>query len=96
MTCTFTPAQLDKQSKIKIDAWLDVGSEAHKDRDDNLKLTKEWLKIGLEGGFLFCDSLGRVWGSGAHFGSPHTVYYPYHIEYGKKLYGIRVATKAAN
>jgi len=44
-----------------------------------------------EPAYLFTDSMGRVWGKGEN-----GKYYPYHYDYGKKLYGIRISKKAAN
>ena len=90
-TLSLSPAVLDQQSEVKIDKWIDINSEECKDKDDNLKLTKSWLKMGVEDGYLQADRLGRIWGKGKE-----GKFYPYHLEYGKKLYGIRLAVVAAN
>jgi hypothetical protein len=90
-TLELSPSILDEQSEVKIDKWIDINSEECKDKDDNLPLTKKWLKWGIEDNFLFADRNGRVWGKGNE-----GKYYPYHLEYGKKLYGIRLAQVAAN
>ena len=87
-----TPTQLDAQSTIVIEKWLNIDSEECKDKDSDIAITKKFLRIGAEDGFLMVDSLGRVWGDSEKGG----VHYPFHIEYGKKLYGIRIATSAAN
>ena len=86
-----TPADLDKQSPIKIDKWLDIDSEECKEKDPDRALSKKWMKICMEDGFLFTDSLGRVWGRGET-----GVCFPYHFNVGKRLYGFRVSAKAAN
>jgi hypothetical protein len=85
------PAELDKQSPVKVDEWLDIESEKCKDKDPDLSLTKKWMKMGFESGFLFLDSLGRVWGVGNR-----KVFYPFHFNIGKVIYGFRIAKKAAN
>jgi hypothetical protein len=81
--------ELDKQSPVRIDLWLDIESEECKDKDPDIVLTKKWMKIGFEDKFLFTDSLGRVWGRGNE-----GRFYPYHFNIGKRLYGIRIAKKA--
>jgi hypothetical protein len=85
------PKELDKQSPIKIDQWLDIDSEDCKDRDPDHSLTKKWFKIGVEDNFLYVDSLGRIWGMGEK-----GYFYPYHFNVGKKLYGYRMSVMAAN
>ncbi len=85
-----TPEQLDQQCKVHIHKWLDMDSEDYKLRDDNIAFSKKCLRIGFEDGFLFVDKLGRVWGIG------NDGFYPFHFEYGNKLYGYRIAKKAAN
>ena len=91
MSCTLTPAQLDAQSRIPLDGWLDMNSTECKSKDDNIAFTKKCLRIGMKEGFLFTDNFGRVWGKG-----DNGTYYPFHFEFYKKLYGYRLATKAAN
>jgi hypothetical protein len=86
-----TPTQLDQQSKVKVDKWLDLDSEECKDKDPDMPFTKKCLRIGAEDKFLLVDSLGRIWGKG-----DGGRYYPFHFEYGKKIYGYRLATTAAN
>lgn len=55
----------------------------------------EWVSIGFQDPpFLHADNLGRLWGSKQENGT--TVYFPFHIEYGRRLVGLRLATKAAN
>lgn len=85
------PEELDKQSPIKIDRWLDLDSEECRDKDADISLTKKWFKIGVEEGFLLTDALGRIWGRG-----DKGYFFPYHFNVGKKLYGYRVSAVAAN
>lgn len=87
------PIDLDQQSPIKIDRWIDIGSEEWKELDDNPAFTKKVLRFGLEDGWLFTDSLGRVWGKPQEPNKPH---FPFHFNVGKKLYGYRLPQKAAN
>lgn len=86
------PTQLDEQSSVKIDEWLDIDSDKCKSVDDNRPLTKKWLSMLMEDNTLQLDSLGRVWGRSEDTGK----WFPYHLESGGKLYGIRVAKKADN
>lgn len=86
-----TPLELDIQSQVKIDKWLDLNSEECKDKDPDIALTKKWLRLGAKENFLFVDVLGRIWGKG-----DNGYYYPYHFDYGKKVYGVRLAVMAAN
>lgn len=86
-----SPQQLDEQSPIQLDGWVELGSERWREVDDNPALTKKWIKM-LMGDALSTDSLGRIWGKGKRANS----YYPFHLEYGKKKYGIRISKHAAN
>lgn len=87
-----SPEELDKQSEVQLDGWVEVDSERWREVDDDPGLTKKWLRMGLsEPPFFFTDSLGRVWGKGKG-----DKWYPFHLTYGKKNYGIRVSTRAAN
>lgn len=87
-----SPTELDAQSPIQVDGWVDLDSERWREVDDDPGLTKKFIRIGFaEPAFFFTDSLGRIWGKGEN-----GIYYPYHLDYGKKKYGIRIAKKAAN
>jgi hypothetical protein len=87
-----SPKELDAQSIVKIDEWVDLGSERWRDTDDDPALTKQWVKLLMsEPAYLVADSYGRLWGKRKDGG-----YDPYHYNYGKKLIGIRLAKKAAN
>lgn len=87
-----SPRELDAQAVIKVDAWVDLDSERLREVDDDPALTKKWIRMLMkEPAYLFTDSDGRVWGKGED-----GIYYPYHVEYGKKLYGVRISKKAAN
>lgn len=91
MICNLTTEQLDKQSSIYLDGWLDLDSQEYKNKDDNPAFTRKCLRIGMEDGFMFTDSLGRVWGKGNN-----GTYYPFHFDYGRKKYGFRIAKQASN
>lgn len=88
-----TPQELDTQSKIKIDRWVEIGSEEWKDLDDNPAFTKKILRLGLHHPepFLFTDTMGRIWGKGND-----GTFYPFHFEYGKKKLGYRISALALN
>lgn len=87
-----TPKELDAQSSIKIDRWVDLESEECKEMDDTYTFTKKCIRIGFEDGWMLVDSLGRIWGKG----SGSTIYFPFHFEFGKKLIGYRLSKQAAN
>lgn len=86
------PKELDAQSKIKIDRWVDIDSEEWRDLDDDPGLTKRLIKIGFQKPeYFFTDSLGRIWGRGED-----GFFYPFHFSsYGKNI-GYRLPKKAAN
>ncbi len=84
--------QLDLQSKVIINEWLDFDSDKCKQLDDNRDFTKKCLKYGFEDGYMFTDEMGRVWGENKQTGE----FYPFHFNIGKKLYGYRLSKKAAN
>jgi hypothetical protein len=86
-----SPKALDAQSIIIIDEWVVLDSPKHKETDTDYVSSKKMLETGSGNGFLKIDSLGRIWVHGAH-----EEMYPYHYEYGSKLYGLRIATAAAN
>lgn len=85
--------ELDAQNIIKIDEWVDIDSERWREVDDNPSFTKKIIRLGFEEPpFLFMDSLGRLWGK-----SKETErYFPFHLEYRKKLIGFRISKKASN
>jgi len=92
-----TPQELDSQSSVKIDRWIDVHSPECKEIDGHLhSFTLRCMKIGFEDGFMHTDMLGRIWGRNRETGE----YYPFHTEYGygdnKQLIGYRLSSKAAN
>jgi hypothetical protein len=88
-----SPKELDEQSKIRIDRWIDVESTECKELDDNYALTKKMIRMlhDKEPAYLFTDTHGRLWGRGED-----NSFYPFHFEYGKKLIGYRLSKKAAN
>ena len=87
-----SPKELDSQSKIRIDRWIELDSEECRSLDDNYAFTKQCLKLGLEEpAMLAFDSSGRIWGRGVD-----NVFYPFHMEYKGQLIGYRLSKKAAN
>jgi hypothetical protein len=98
LTIALSPAALDAQSEIKIDRWVDLGSEDQRMIDEDPAFTQKCLRIGLEGGVLSFDSGGRVWGYNKQNGK----YYPLHTEFHRvpgqspMLIGFRQPKKAAN
>ena len=87
-----SPSELDKQSPVCIDRWIDVDSEEAKLKDEDRSLTKKMMRIGFEDGWMHTDNDGRIWG----FDKERNIYYPFHFEDGKQLVGYRIAKKAAN
>lgn len=87
-----SPQELDKQSAVVIAKWVDLGSEEWLSLDDDPGLTKKVVRmLTNEPAYLAVDSLGRLWGRGEN-----GRYYPFHVENGKNLIGIRISKKAAN
>lgn len=87
-----SPDFLDKQSKIKIHRWVNIGSEEYRMIDDIPDFTKKCMRIGFEEGFMFADIHGRLWGKDRN----KEIYFPFHIDYDGKNYGFRVASAASN
>lgn len=85
-----SPIELDKQSDVTIDEWVDLDSSRWRDTDEDCSFTKKTINM-LLGEDLFTDSLGRLW-----IQSSGGKYYPFHYEYGKKKLGVRIAKKASN
>ncbi len=89
-----SPKELEAQSPVKIERWVDIDSEEWRELDDTPAFTKKCLKVGFEEpAFMFTDSLGRVWCKPSEEGKP---YFPFHFEYGSTLIGYRISKKAAN
>jgi hypothetical protein len=87
-----SPQELDKQSLISIDEWLELGSQRCKELDQEPHLTKYMLRFGfMDPPFFFVDTLGRIFGKGKE-----GRYYPFHIEVGNKKYGFKISARAAN
>lgn len=86
-----SPKELDAQSIVRIDEWVVLDSPKHKETDDYYAFSKSMLDKCSGNGFLRADLLGRLWVHGVN-----QEMYPYHYEYGNKLYGLRIATAAAN
>lgn len=79
-----TPSEFENQSPIKINKWIDIGSEEHRMLDPDYKLAISWFKMLTKSGDLVTDSLGRIWGK-----SKNNNWYPYHFNIGKINYGYR-------
>lgn len=92
MTNLPSPKELDRNSPVKIDEWVELGSERHYEVDDNPALTKKWfLMLSKEPVYIHLDNLGRCFCFNAE-----GQWTPYHCERGNRKYGIRVSKKAAN
>jgi hypothetical protein len=92
-----TPKEYDLQNKVDINRWIDIDSAEAELLDDNREFTKKCIKLGFEDGgpsnppFLFLDFSGRIWGKGKD-----NSFYPFHLEYGKQLIGLKISKKALN
>lgn len=90
-----SPKELDVQSVVHIDEWVELGSQRCKELDHEPHLTEYMLRVGFrEPAFLFTDALGRIWGKGGAY-TPER-YYPFHITVGEKHYGFLMSAKAIN
>ena len=87
-----SPKEFDEQSVVPIDRWIDLNGEECRRMDDNLSLTKKYIKAGVEGKVISFDSLGRIW----LYSEKNKIYYPMHFEYKKLLIGYKISAKAAN
>jgi hypothetical protein len=89
---TLSAKELDAQSPIRIDRWVDAGSEECLMLDPDYDITKMMMRVGFKDPpFLFTDSAGRIWGT-----SDGDKYFPLHFENRGKLIGYRLPKKAAN
>lgn len=89
-----TPQELDAQSTIKVERWVDLNSQEMYEMDDMPYLTKHWLELGINNRYFFTDVQGRVW-----YKSPFDSsmpYEPYRFTYYGKEYGIRMSEKATS
>ena len=86
------PKELDNQSPIHVDKWIDVDSSECRELDDNYSFTKKIVKLGFqEPAYLAVDKLGRIWGRGEN-----NKFYPFHMNRGKNIIGYRISKRAAN
>lgn len=82
-----SPKELDAQSPVIIDRWVDLDSEEFKQMDHRfLQFTKDIIRMGI----CVPDLFGRLWGKGDN------CYYPLHDEYAGKNIGYRISKKAVN
>lgn len=88
-----SPAALDAQSPIKIDEWVVVNSDKHKETDEDYLSSEQMLLTGAENGFLKVDNLGRIWARG-----PGEEFLPYHYDSktGNQFLGLRILAFAVN
>ena len=88
-----SPKELDSQSPVVIDRWVDIDSQECKELDDDRKTTLMMMKSGIEGDYMMVDKDGRVFVK-----SPEeSTYFPLHFEWRKKeLIGYRITKKALN
>lgn len=88
-----SPKELDEQSTIYLDGWVDLDSEKWRSVDEDPALTKKWIAMLTKGpdAYLKLDSDGRLWAR-----ARDQRWYPFHIERLRRKYGIRIAKKAAN
>ncbi len=88
-----TPKELDAQSRVHIDRWIDVDSVECKEIDDGYDLTKKIIRLlfDKEPAYLFADQRGYLWGKG-----DNGYFYPFYFEYKNKNIGYRLSKKAAN
>lgn len=88
-----SPKELDAQSRVKIDKWIDLDSEECRELDENYKETKRWYRLlSVEPAYLQTDSDGRIWGRSEKEG----VWFPFHFDRYGKNYGYRLSKRAAN
>lgn len=98
---TRSPQELDAQSPVKIDRWIDVGSQDHKDLDEDRQFTMKLIHMGFDDGgpndpaWMYTDAKGRIWGHDPR--NPEKPHYPLHFDgpRGEKI-GYRLPKKAAN
>ena len=87
-----SPKELDAQCPVQLDGWVDIDSERWREVDDDPGLTKRWLKmLTADPPALHLDIHGRIWGQNSV-----GVWFPYHLEYGRKKFGLRLPKKASN
>jgi hypothetical protein len=84
-----SPAELDAQSKIHVDRWIEFESEEWRELDDNPDFTKKIVRLGFqEPAYLFTDLNGRIWGRGED-----GRYYPFHFSKGSINIGYRMSKR---
>ena len=87
-----SPEQLDTQSPVKIDRWIDIDSKECKMIDEFHSFFKETLTWAFNSNLMFLDSLGRIWGNKPNSSQK----FPIHFEHGKQLIGYRITKRASN
>jgi hypothetical protein len=87
-----SPAELDTQTKIKVNRWIEVGSEEWRMLDETPEFTKKIIALGFkEPAYLFTDANGRIWGKGED-----GFFYPFHFKQGSTVIGYRLTKRAVN
>lgn len=85
------PQQLDAQSPVHIDEWVQVGSPLFKKLIGDQFSFDYFTKVGFrDPPFLFLDELGRVWGKS------EDKWFPFHDRVHGKNYGYRYANTEQN
>lgn len=87
-----TPTELDSQSPVKVDRWIDFNSEESKTLDTARVVTKQAIRIGFSRGIMMFDTFGRVWG----LNDEDKKFYPLHFKKGDQVIGYRMSERAAN
>lgn len=85
------PSQLETQSQIKIDEWLEIDSDKWKRLDDTPAFTKKVISYGLEDGWMVINNQGQLY---CKWNDKPSV--PFHFTLGSKTYGYKMSKRAAN
>ena len=100
MNKIMSPAELDKQSPVRISRWLDIDSSELKEIDDDRKFTKKIILMGFEEqpgspAWMYTDAQGRIFGWNPK--NPDAPHYPLHFTAPSgELIGYKISKKAAN
>lgn len=89
---SLTPVELDAQSPIKVERWVDIDSREMQEMDDMPTLTRNWLQIGMKQDVFKLDSQGRVW----YQINKNEPYQPFTFTYYGREIGIRMSVMATN
>jgi hypothetical protein len=89
-----SPQELDAQSPVDIDEWVDIGSvKFYEIVGEDISSFDYFIRVGFrDPPFLYTDSLGRVWGKL----DTSNKWFPFHDLVNGKAYGYRYPGKAIN